>query len=203
MDTRERILDTALALFAQKGFRAATVRDIAAGVGVKDSSLYFHYPNKRAILDAILARFAAESERLMAFLEEAVRDIAAMTDDTFVSVTAQYVRAYLLDGFISRCIMLLEHEQGHDARMREAYMRWCIEEPVSFQAKLIARLQRIGYLREGDARMMAVAYYAPLFLYLHLFVHGPASQAQPDAFCAAAIKSSGAFLGAYRKEGCM
>lgn len=193
----------ALVLFAQKGFRAATVREIAAGIGVKDSSLYFHFPNKQAILDAILARFAAESERMMAFLEEATQNIAAMTDDAFLSVTAQYAQAYLLDGFISRCIMLLEHEQSRDTHMCEAYARWCIEEPVAFQAKLIARLQQIGYLREGDARAMAVAYYAPLFLYFHLFVNCPEGQAQPGTFRDAAAESAGVFLRAYRKEGCI
>lgn len=47
MDTKELILEVSLELFSEKGFNVASVRDIAKKIGIKDSSLYFHYKNKQ------------------------------------------------------------------------------------------------------------------------------------------------------------
>ena len=54
--TKTVILDTALKLFAQRGFDATSMREIAAGVGIKASSLYKHFPSKQAIFDSLVQR---------------------------------------------------------------------------------------------------------------------------------------------------
>lgn len=43
-DARERVLAAAEQLFAQKGYAAVTLRDIAAEVGIRHTSLYHHVP---------------------------------------------------------------------------------------------------------------------------------------------------------------
>jgi len=43
-DARERVLDAAEKLFAKKGYTAVTLRDIAAEVGIRHTSLYHHVP---------------------------------------------------------------------------------------------------------------------------------------------------------------
>ena len=52
--TKERILSQALTLFAQKGYEAVSVEEIAAAVGIKAPSLYKHYKGKRDIFDHIV-----------------------------------------------------------------------------------------------------------------------------------------------------
>ena len=52
--TRERILAAALDLFAQHGFGGASMRELARRVGIRESSLYNHFPGKAAILEAIM-----------------------------------------------------------------------------------------------------------------------------------------------------
>jgi TetR/AcrR family transcriptional regulator len=54
--TRERILDAAEALFAEKGFAGTTVRDIAGRVGLTPASLYNHFKGKEALYAAVLER---------------------------------------------------------------------------------------------------------------------------------------------------
>jgi AcrR family transcriptional regulator len=54
--TRDRILDTAEALFAERGFAATTVRDIAAAIGLTAASLYNHFAGKEALYAAVLER---------------------------------------------------------------------------------------------------------------------------------------------------
>ena len=43
-DARQRVLDAAERLFAQKGFSSVTLRDIAAEIGIRHTSLYHHAP---------------------------------------------------------------------------------------------------------------------------------------------------------------
>jgi AcrR family transcriptional regulator len=54
--TAARILDAAEALFAERGFAATAVRDIAERAGVTPASLYNHFAGKQALYDAVLER---------------------------------------------------------------------------------------------------------------------------------------------------
>ena len=53
-DTKQRILEKSLELFASKGYDAVSVGEIAKAVGVKAPSLYNHFASKQAIFDAIV-----------------------------------------------------------------------------------------------------------------------------------------------------
>ncbi|SDQ30954.1 TetR/AcrR family transcriptional regulator [Microbacterium sp. cf332] len=52
--TRQAILDAALEVFAQSGYRAGSLRDIAARVGMSEAGLLHHFRNKSALLEAVL-----------------------------------------------------------------------------------------------------------------------------------------------------
>lgn len=62
MPTRERILQRALELFADRGFEAVSVREITRSLGLNEASLYNHFAGKTALLDALLQRL---EERLI------------------------------------------------------------------------------------------------------------------------------------------
>jgi AcrR family transcriptional regulator len=54
--TSDRILDSAEHLFAEKGYQATTLRDIASDVGIQNPSLYKHFASKADIYEAVLDR---------------------------------------------------------------------------------------------------------------------------------------------------
>jgi AcrR family transcriptional regulator len=60
VSTREKILESAVHLFAIKGYTETTIREIAAVVGVKEASIYNHFPSKKAILEYILEDYASQ-----------------------------------------------------------------------------------------------------------------------------------------------
>ncbi len=66
--TAERILDAAEDLFAQRGYSATSLGDVADRVGIRSPSLYNHYRNKealyRAVLERLLNDFASPIEAL-------------------------------------------------------------------------------------------------------------------------------------------
>ncbi len=57
--TRERIVELALEIIDEDGLDALNMRRLAADAGVKPMSLYHHFPNKSAILDAVSEKIAA------------------------------------------------------------------------------------------------------------------------------------------------
>ena len=58
--TRQRVFDTALALFRTKGFEVTTMRDIATGAGLSLGAAYHYFDGK----DAIVAEYYAEVQEL-------------------------------------------------------------------------------------------------------------------------------------------
>ncbi|MDZ7768898.1 MAG: TetR family transcriptional regulator [Woeseiaceae bacterium] len=69
--TRERILDAAEKLFAQRGFDGVTVRQIMSGAGADVALAYYHFKSKRDLFDAVLLRRAKTLNELrFAALEE-------------------------------------------------------------------------------------------------------------------------------------
>ena len=57
---RTELLDIAAGLFAEKGFKNTTVRDIADAAGILSGSLYHHFDSKEAMVDEILSTFQEE-----------------------------------------------------------------------------------------------------------------------------------------------
>ncbi|MCW2795456.1 TetR/AcrR family transcriptional regulator [Nocardioides sp.] len=57
---RAELLSIAAGLFAEKGFKNTTVRDIADASGILSGSLYHHFDSKESIVDEILSTFQEE-----------------------------------------------------------------------------------------------------------------------------------------------
>jgi len=53
---REQILDAALALFGEAGYRGTSLRDVAQRAGLSHPGLLHHFPRKEALLEAVLQR---------------------------------------------------------------------------------------------------------------------------------------------------
>jgi TetR/AcrR family transcriptional regulator len=58
--TADRILDAAEDLFAEKGYSATSLGDVADRVGIRSPSLYNHFRNKEALYQAVLDRLLGE-----------------------------------------------------------------------------------------------------------------------------------------------
>ncbi|CAB4725151.1 unannotated protein [freshwater metagenome] len=71
---REELLRIAADLFASKGFRNTTVRDIADAAGILSGSLYHHFDSKESMVDELMRTFQAE-------LFAAYDEILASSDD--------------------------------------------------------------------------------------------------------------------------
>ena len=107
---REELLNIAGGLFATKGFKNTTVRDIADASGILSGSLYHHFDSKEAMVDELLSSFQEElfgtydeilasSDGARAKLEQAVRVSFAAIDQHPNEVAIFQNEADYLGGF--------------------------------------------------------------------------------------------------------
>ena len=66
---RAEILDAAAELFSQNGYAATSTRAVALAVGIKQASLYYHFPSKEAVLAELLVGTVAPSLEAAAALD--------------------------------------------------------------------------------------------------------------------------------------
>jgi len=70
-ERRRQILDSALAVFSQRGFHASNVSDVAAHAGVSQGTIYWYFKSKEELFDAAIVEFfSAFGTDLMAVLQE-------------------------------------------------------------------------------------------------------------------------------------
>lgn len=72
-DSRQRLLDTAQALFHERGYRAVTMQDIARELGVRQASLYYHVPDgkEQLFVEATKHTFELHRHGLASAIERA------------------------------------------------------------------------------------------------------------------------------------
>lgn len=68
-DKRNRIIEAAIQVFAEKGYRSARISDIAGGAGVADGTIYLYFRNKE---DLLLTIFEEKMEMILTGLREAL-----------------------------------------------------------------------------------------------------------------------------------
>jgi AcrR family transcriptional regulator len=73
---RERLLDAAAAVFAERGYRAASVDDVAAAAGVTKGAVYWNFEGKEDLFLALIEeRVDRRSHELIGLTESAPREV--------------------------------------------------------------------------------------------------------------------------------
>ena len=164
-DTKERILWTALKLFAENGYEAVSVSDIAGALGITKGALYRHYRNKRDIFESIVSRMAqkdaeqADADGMPAgTLVDMPEAYRAATVDRMIAFARSMFRYWTQDPFASAFRRMLTLEQFRSPEMGALYQQYLAAGPVGYMEDLFSSL---GLPR---ARERAVAFYAPMFL---------------------------------------
>src|SRR5579875_3508740 len=70
--TQRRILESALQVFDEKGYNAATVEDIVAAAGIARGTFYLHFKNKLHLVQSLTAELGPEVSKLYQDLDELV-----------------------------------------------------------------------------------------------------------------------------------
>ncbi len=181
MNTKERILDVSLSLFSTSGYEAVSIRDICGAVGIKESSLYYHFKNKRDILDSLMCKYEDHVSSLL----QVRRSASAPNGGGFSLdwLDIYFFEQYLFDPFCNRMMRLMLIEQFHNEEIRKAYERWLFVEPYQIQTSVFAMLTETGLISEAGAHRMGHDFFATTtMLTFKYLLNGDLSQERKDAF---------------------
>ncbi len=156
-NTRQKIIDAAIDLIAEKGYKGASVRKIAAKVGIRESAIYNHFKNKEEILKEIVEQIFTtpfETENL----EE-----RAKKGKSFLH---QFAVAYKLVSFDKRMeklfrVMIIELFQNR--KLRESFLQEFHQKDIHQISKALFIMMQEGMIRSADPMFMAQEFISPLF----------------------------------------
>ena len=170
-DTREKILLTALHLFARDGYEAVSVSDIAGALSMTKGALYRHYASKRAIFDSIVERMyaidAARSRQYDVPAETFEASKAAydpVSPDSVRNFTVAQFDFWTGDAFAADFRRMLTLEQYRSEEMTALYSSCLTAGPVAYTEDIFRGMMKNGILRSGDPALLAVEFFAPLLL---------------------------------------
>ena len=162
MTTKERILDEALTLFAEKGYDGTSMDLIAERVGIKGPSLYKHYKGKEEILNALID--AAEERYEEYFGSE--KNIGKLPEnmEEFVQATMGKISFTMRDPVIRRIRKFLVQEQFRNDRLAEITTRHQLYGIQRMYTRIIEAMMNEGLFTGDDPEMLAVELTAPAVL---------------------------------------
>lgn len=173
MDTKRKIIEEALKLFAEKGYGDVYVGDIAKAVGIKAPSLYKHFKGKQEIFDAILEALKesyakqAASMGVNGDVADADADVyAGISEDTLVEMGRSLFLYFLHDEYMRLFRKLLTIEQFHNSELGDLYTKQYMNDPLVYQGNLFRILIAKGRLKQVASDVLAIQFYAPIYMWL-------------------------------------
>ena len=173
-NTKQEILEAALELFSVQGYEATSISQIAEAVGIRKASLYSHFENKQAILDALIETTLEQYERNSIFAKADWEDPAFtkgmenLSPDAVVGMILGQIRYILHDPQISRARKMVTIEQFRNAQMASLQTKQNYTDVMRYVTGLVGFLIRQGKLKDGDTEIMAAQLCLPISMWLTL-----------------------------------
>ena len=194
--TRKKILDVSLELFSQRGYSAVSIRDICKCVGIKESSVYYHFENKQSIFDVLLDKFSEIAKGMMEQLESGLTDGQNSFSEGINTVSNFFFEQYLMDDFCNKVMRIMFIEQFNNENARKMYQHWLMEEPLNFQRNIFSALMSGGMIPNCDSEYLAAKYYAPVYFYAQKWLfNGELTEERKESFRVDAYKHIQMFFG--------
>ncbi len=154
-DRRRQLILAAIQVFAQKGFRGTTTKEIAAAAGVAEAMIYRHFATKEDLYSAILD-YQAEQIDTEAWLGE-LKEYAQKRDDEGLFITvAKRVFLQYQGGREFLSLMLRSALEGHE--LAPKFLRRQILPLHSYLVRYVIERQREGAFRQCDAEAAVRAF---------------------------------------------
>ncbi|MBE6880947.1 MAG: TetR/AcrR family transcriptional regulator [Ruminococcaceae bacterium] len=172
--TKNRILDEALIMFAENGYKGTNLRELAAQLGLSKSALYKHYKSKEDIWNCLLDRM--EGYYAQHFGSEANLPLQPKSCEELLTLTVNMLRFTVNDPKIILTRKLLLTEQFHDERVKKLATKHFLEGTQKIFAKVFEGMMTDGLLKKDNPEMLSFIYTAPVTSLVHLCDREPENQ---------------------------
>ena len=162
-----RTPETALALFAQRGYLGTSMNHIACQLGLTKAALYKHYTSKQEILDKIVERMnQMDYERAESYeMPETEPDGFA---EAYLQTPVKRIRAYSMaqfdhwtkETFSANFRKMLTLEQYRDPKLAQLHHDYLAGGPLEYMAAIFRKLTDT----DEAAMQLALEFYGPMYL---------------------------------------
>lgn len=172
--TKERILNTALKTFSEKGYGGTSLRELLSELGFTKAAFYKHYQSKEELWNAVLdAMECYYSERFGS--PDHLPPVPQSTAE-LKTLTLRMLEFTIHDEKIIMTRKLLLTEQFHDDRARLLATRHFSEGLETLFAILFAGMMENGSLRREDPAILSLSFTAPVSTLVQLCDREPQRQ---------------------------
>ena len=158
--TRDRILDSALTLFSEKGYDGVGVDLIAERAGLKGPSIYKHFKSKEEILDVLIEN--VEDYYTQNFGSQMNLGRIPTTAEQLIAGALGRIQFTLYDDTIVKTRKILTMEQFRNARIAKLATLHNLDAISAMYQKIFACMMEEGTIRQSDAGMLATAFVSPI-----------------------------------------
>lgn len=171
-NTKERILEVSLELFAQSGYLGTSMSDIAHQLGITKSALYKHYAGKQEILNSIVEKMS-KTDYEQAEKYEMPETEPDGFDSSYIKTSIEKIGDYSVaqfdywtkDKFAANFRKMLVLEQYRDSQFGQLYHNYLAAGPAAYMAAIFRRLTD----SDSSAMQLALEFYGPMFLLYSLY----------------------------------
>mgnify|MGYP002619953937 FL=1 len=171
-NTKEKILEEALKLFAQCGYMGTSMNDIASQIGVTKAALYKHYSSKQEILDNIVEKMnqmdlqrSKEYEMPEGDMDNVIEGYKTIALEKIKQYTKVQFLHWTEEEFSSNFRKMLTLEQYRSPEMSKLYQHYLAEGPLQYMETIFSGIVE----NREDAKQLAIDFYGPIFLLYSIY----------------------------------
>lgn len=157
-NTKEDILNQSINLFAQKGYNAVSVREIASAVGIKESSIYNHYKSKQEILDTIF-NYLTEEMTPDAETDQKTTALIAENLEQFYQVGSSYYQEKLKNQKTVKTLRILFIELYHNDMVKQYMQNVFLNPPVNAWTELFTKMMETNQIKKTNPEKLAKLFF--------------------------------------------
>lgn len=174
MTTKQKILNEALTLFAEKGYSAVYVGEIADAVGIKTPSLYKHYKSKQDIFNSCVEVFAERMENIRNNMQLPGSKIASFSYETIaeehlIEVANALFMFYLQDNVAAKFRKMLMIERYHNPEINRLFEDFFIIRAIDHEKEIFSKLIDAKVIKGENPHIIALRFYTPIFYLLQKY----------------------------------
>jgi len=175
--TKQKIFEAAIDLFAQKGFNATSMREIAESVGIKKASLYSHYKSKDEILEKILEY---PIERIGNVGEQNIGTeelIVSMGLEKFMNLAGDLVLSWMEDPYMEKIWRIICIELYHNDQIKKFYSEFEVIS-CSYWVSAFDIMMKHKLIKPSNPRILAseyLSFYGNAYMDYFLLNYGSTS----------------------------
>ena len=172
--TECKLLDSALALFSEKGYKGTSIREIIERAGVTRPVLYYYFTNKEDLFCRIVETSFAE---LNADLDRVIQTPGTCRDKLVSVMSTTFARAEESLGIVRLLLQAVFSGPAEGLRLDITKM---VEGRLDRLARIMQEGLDAGELDGGDAQSLAMVFLGVMDMHIMAKMHRPQAVLAPD-----------------------